>query len=87
MKTFKQAVVALTAMAMISLSSTSLEACFIYDIDGCGYFDDDCCYGYGYTDCRECCNLGPAIALGTLAIVAIIAIAVRDPHGAHSHAH
>lgn len=84
MKSFRQVITVLSTAAMISLSSTSLEACFVYDIDGCGYFDDDCC---GYADCRECYSLAPAIAIGTLAIAAIIAIAVKDPHGAHSHSH
>lgn len=42
--------------------------------------------GYAYDECRACTNLAPAIALGTVAIVGIIAIAVQNSHG-HHHGH
>lgn len=40
--------------------------------------------GYAYDESRAATNLAPAIALGTVAIVGIIAIAVQNSHGGHS---
>lgn len=37
--------------------------------------------GYAYDESRAAVNLAPAIALGTIAIVGIIAIAVQNSHG------
>lgn len=50
---------------------------------------DDYCVdmgGCGYEDCCRSCSLAPAIALGTIAIVAIVAVAVQNTSG-HSHCH
>jgi hypothetical protein len=41
--------------------------------------------GYAYDQCRAATNLAPAIALSTVGIVAIIAIAVQNSHGHSSH--
>jgi hypothetical protein len=51
---------------------------------------DDCAVytsGCGYTRCRECPSLTPAIALGAVALVAIIAVAVQNTKHKHSHCH
>lgn len=42
--------------------------------------------GYAYDESRAATNLAPAIALGTVVVVAIIAIAVQNSHhSSHSH--
>lgn len=41
--------------------------------------------GYAYDESRAATNLAPAIALGTVAIVGIIAIAVQNSHGHSTH--
>ena len=44
--------------------------------------------GYGYEQARRVPSLAPAIALGTVAIVAIIAVACQNNgHSSHAHAH
>lgn len=43
--------------------------------------------GCGYEDSVRAPVMAPAIALGTLAIVAIIAIAMTNSNTAHGHAH
>lgn len=44
--------------------------------------------GYGYEESRRVPSLAPAIALGTIAIVAIIAVAVQNNHRhGHHHSH
>jgi len=45
---------------------------------------DNCC---AYEDCCESSCLTPAIALGVIAAVAIIAVVVTDPFGSHHHGH
>ncbi len=47
------------------------------------------CYtgGCGYQECRQCPCLTPAIALGAIALVAIIAVAVQNSNNKHSHCH
>jgi len=50
---------------------------------------DDYCVdngGCGYEDCCRSSSLAPAIALGTIAVVAIVAVAVQNTSG-HSHCH
>lgn len=49
----------------------------------------DSCYtgGCGYQECRQCPCLTPAIALGAVALVAIIAVAVQNTNNKHAHAH
>ncbi len=50
--------------------------------------DEFCCDtgGDGYDQCCRSTSLAPAIALGTIALVAIIAVAVQNTSG-HSHCH
>ena len=43
--------------------------------------------GYAYDESRAMTNLAPAIALGTVAIVGIIAIAVQNTHNSSSSSH
>jgi hypothetical protein len=63
--------VALAAItAMLSMSTHQLEAVTYVTDSG----------GYAYDESRAATNLAPAIALGTVAIVGIIAIAVQNSH-------
>ena len=44
--------------------------------------------GCGYNDCCRTSSLAPAIALGTIALVAIVAVLVQNTSGsAHCHSH
>lgn len=43
--------------------------------------------GCGYMECRQTPCLTPAIALGTIALVAIVAVALQDSHSSHGHCH
>ncbi len=44
--------------------------------------------GYGYEQSRRIPSLAPAIALGTVAIVAIVAVACQNNgHSSHAHGH
>lgn len=73
---FVKKLVAMTALMAMFASSGSVSADEICtDNGGCGY--DDCC---------RTSSLAPAIALGTIALVAIIAVAVQNTSG-HSHCH
>lgn len=63
--------VALAALsAMLGLSSHHLEAVSYVTDTG----------GYAYDESRAATNLAPAIALGTVAIVGVIALAVQNSH-------
>lgn len=42
--------------------------------------------GYGYEECCQASYMTPTIAIGVLAIAAIIIVAVQDSNG-HSHGH
>lgn len=77
MKAFKKMIAVATAIAMVGLSSQNVEA-QDYFIDG----DFS-----GYEDSRSAPSLTPAVALATVALIAIIATTVKDGHGGHSHAH
>ncbi|KIC71769.1 hypothetical protein [Candidatus Protochlamydia amoebophila] len=63
-----------TAIAMTGLSNQQLEAVTYVTDTG----------GYAYDESRAATNLAPAIALGTVAIVGIIAIAVQNSHHSSS---
>lgn len=43
--------------------------------------------GCGVEECRQAPCLTPAIALGTIALVAIVAVALQDSHSSHGHCH
>jgi len=66
----------LIACAMLFSSAASLEA---EDYTYCG--------GRGYTEYRTCPNLAPGIALGVIALAAIIAVAVQNTNNEHGHCH
>jgi len=65
-----------TIITMLNYSNTSVQADeFCVDNGGCGY--DACC---------RSSSLAPAIALGTIALIAIVAVAVQNTSG-HTHCH
>jgi hypothetical protein len=79
MKNLKRWIGIATLTAMIGSSTHSLNAQeYCADAAGCGY-----------EQCRSAPCLTPAIALGAIALVAIIAVAVQNTsnHHAHSHSH
>lgn len=41
--------------------------------------------GFGYEESRDCPSMIPAIVLGTVALGAIIAVALQDTHSGHGH--
>lgn len=67
------ALIAVTAMLTSASGVHADEVCV--DNGGCGF--DECC---------RSSSLAPAIALGTIAIIAIVAVAVQNTSG-HSHCH
>lgn len=76
MKTFKKYIALATLLAMFGTSARSISAVeYCYEGPGCGY-----------EQCRQAPCLTPAIALGAIALVAIIAIAVQNSSG-HGHCH
>lgn len=78
MKNTKRLFAAAILMTMLCSSLTSLNAEeYCADNGGCGY-----------TECCRTSSLAPAIALGTIAVAAIVAIAVQNTSGhAHCHSH
>lgn len=79
MKIFKRLVASATLLAMAATSAQSLSA-------------DDCEYaspvaGCGYEQCCEAPCLTPAIALGAIALVAIVAVALQNSSHGHGHSH
>lgn len=77
MKHLKKLIALGATVAMIGLSSHKAEA---------AYYSSDC-GGCGYEECRQSPCLTPAIALGTIALVAIVAVALQDSHSSHGHCH
>lgn len=76
MKFTKKLMFLVATLAMVSLSGAALQA-------------DDCCVdngGCGFDECCRSSSLAPAIALGTIAVIAIVAVAVQNTSG-HSHCH
>ena len=70
MSIYKKLIALSTIAAMMTLSTQQLEAVTYVTDTG----------GYAYDESRAATNLAPAIALGTVAIVGIIAIAVQNTH-------
>ncbi len=66
----KKMVALATLIAMMGMSAQHVEAVSYVTDTG----------GYAYDESRAATNLAPAIALGTVAIVGIIAIAVQNSH-------
>lgn len=78
MKMIKKLIALSTLTAMIGVSAHNL---------GAQEFSTDA-GGYGYEQSSRVPSLAPAIALGTIALVAIIAVAVQNSsHHKHDHSH
>jgi hypothetical protein len=76
MNVFKKMIVSATLVAMVGALAPNLAA-----------NEDVCDAGKsGYEQCRRIPSLTPAIALGTIAIIAIIAVAVQNSSH-HGHVH
>ena len=80
MNKYKRFISAATLFLMLAASADDLEG-QVYD----GGIDDN--GGYGYYESSTVPSLTTEIALGTVAIVAIVAIAIRHGHHGHSHGH
>lgn len=79
MNMFKKMVALSTLVALLCSSSPSHLMAQEYCTDA---------GGYGYQQACRAPSLAPAIALGTIALVAIIAVAVQNSsHSKHSHSH
>jgi hypothetical protein len=76
MKKLKKFVAAATLLAISTAS--------INEVEGQYYSDTG---GYGYEESSMSPALTPSIALGTVALVAIIAVAIRHGSRGHSHGH
>ena len=89
MKSLKNLIASATVVAMICSAAVNAQpmtqpmaqpyaqdACYAESAGGCGY-QESCRSPY----------IAPAIALGTIALVAIIAVAVQNSHHSHGHAH
>ena len=70
MSKFKKMVALITLFAIGSMATQQVEAVTYVTDTG----------GYAYDESRAATNLAPAIALGTVAIVGIIALAVQNSH-------
>lgn len=70
MSLLKRAIILAAISATIHLPQNSIEATSYVTDTG----------GYAYDESRAAVNLAPAIALGTVAIVGIVAIAVQNSH-------
>lgn len=70
MSFFKKLVALATLSAILGMSSRPLEAVSYVTDTG----------GYAYDESRAATNLAPAIALGTVAVVGVIALAVQNSH-------
>lgn len=70
MSMLKKIIALTTLITMMGLSTQQVEAVTYVTDTG----------GYAYDESRAATNLAPAIALGTVAIVGIIAIAVQNSH-------
>ncbi len=74
MSIMRKMIALMTLFAMVGMSTQKLEAVTYVTDTG----------GYAYDESRAATNLAPAIALATVAIVGIIAIAVQNSHGSSS---
>jgi hypothetical protein len=77
MNRMKQYIALIATMTMLGASAQSLDAAvYCTDAGGCGY-----------EECRTAPCLAPAIALGTIALAAIVAVVVQNSHGGNGHCH
>jgi hypothetical protein len=77
MKLLKRLVAAATLAAMVLSTSSALVA----DQNNCSTG------GYGYVESRRAPCVAPAIALGVIAAVAIVAICIQNSNNSHGHCH
>jgi hypothetical protein len=74
MKGLMKKLVATTALAVMVVSSSAIA--------------DDCydtCGGCGYEECRRAPCIAPCVALGAIALAAIIAVAIQNSSCDHAH--
>lgn len=76
MNHFKKLIALFTCLALLANQSTEAAELNQSNTGGCGYIE-----------CRQSPCLTPAIALGVIALVAIVAVALQDSHGSHGHCH
>lgn len=74
----KKVIIASLMFLMMGAPALHAQGCYSSSTGGCGY-----------VECRRAPCITPAVALGTIALVAIIAVAVQNSQGrgAHSHGH
>lgn len=77
MSFFKKLVALATLSALLGMSGRPVEAVSYVTDTG----------GYAYDESRAATNLAPAIALGTVAVVGVIALAVQNSHHHSSSSH
>lgn len=77
MKNFLKKVIATSALAAMVVSSSASAD----EQEGCY----DPCGGCGYEECRRAPCIAPCIALGAIALAAIIAVAIQNSSCHHSH--
>lgn len=75
MKNLKKSLTLVLATALLASNTSSLEAQTAYT------------GGSGYQEMRTAPSLTAGIALGAVALVAIIAVAVQNTNNKHGHAH
>ncbi|NGX42552.1 MAG: hypothetical protein K940chlam7_00832 [Chlamydiae bacterium] len=74
-------------VALVTVAATLAGSAEILNADYCYQNDNGC----GYEDCRTAPYISPTIALGTVAVVAVIAVLVhnnkksKNHPAAHSH--
>ncbi len=74
MKRLMKRLVATAALAaMVVSSSASADECY------------DTCGGCGYEECRRAPCIAPCVALGAIALAAIIAVAIQNSSCDHTH--
>ena len=78
MQYFRKLISATVTAAILALTCQTAQAEEYYstEVGGCGY-----------EECRQSPCLTPAIALGAIALVAIVAVALQDSHSSHGHCH
>lgn len=93
MKSLKQLVASATVLAMICCATVNAQPYGNGPVYGNGpAVSQDACYaeslgGCGYQESCRSPYIAPAVALGTIALVAIIAVAVQNSSHSHGHAH
>ncbi len=75
MKMLRKMCAALALSAMMMSGNVHANNCY----DSCG--------GCGYEECRRAPCIAPCVALGAIALAAIIAIAIQNSSCNHSHCH